>query len=112
MSLSQRPHAALIAALCLAFTGAAQAQAPAIELAHQAYHQGRFQQSLTLYQQLAASGNAEAAERAGYMLLHGPRAYGPQVPHDPARATALLEQAAGAGRTHAFFVLGMMNGSD
>lgn len=112
MSHVHRPQAALIAALCIALTGAAHAQASPIELAHQAYHQGQFQQSLKLYQQLAASGNAEAAERAGYMLLQGPGAYGPQVPRDPARATALLEQAAGAGRTHAVFVLGMMNGAD
>jgi TPR repeat protein len=112
MSHFRRPHAALIAALCLAFTGAASAEATAIELAHQAYHRGQFQHSLKLYQQLAAAGNAEAAERAGYMLMHGPATYGPQVPRDPSRATALLEQAADAGRPNAVFVLGMMSGSD
>jgi TPR repeat protein len=112
MSLYRAPHAALFAALCLAFAGAAHADATDIEVAHRAYHQGRFEQSLNLYQQLAASGNAEAAERAGYMLMQGPGAYGPQVPRDPARATALLEQAAGAGRTHAVFMLGMTNSAD
>lgn len=112
MTYFRHPHVALLAALCLSLTGAARAEANAIEVAHQAYHQGRFQQSLSLYQELAVSGNAEAAERAGYMLMQGPSTYGPQVPRDPARATALLEQAAGAGRSNAAFVLGMMSGSD
>ena len=112
MPLYRHPHAALFAALCLTFASAARAEATDIEVAHRAYHQGRFEQSLNLYQQLAASGNAEAAERAGYMLMQGPAAYGPQVPRDPAKAAALLEQAAQAGRTHAVFVLGMTNSSD
>ncbi|MDR7096352.1 hypothetical protein [Hydrogenophaga laconesensis] len=108
---SSRAHL-ITAALCLAFTGIAQAEPPRLELAHKAYHQGQFDRSLTLYEQLAAQGDAEAAERAGYMLMHGAGIYGPMVRPDPARATALLEQAANAGRASALFVLGMTNSTD
>jgi TPR repeat protein len=97
-------------ALCLA--ALAHAEPARIEAAHQAYHQGQFDRSLMLYEQLAAQGNAEAAERAGYMLMQGAGVYGPAVRPDPARATAWLEQAAGAGRAHAVFVLGMTNSAD
>jgi TPR repeat protein len=106
---------ALRLALCLAAlagAGPAAAQAPRIEQAHQAYHFARYAQSLALYEQFAAQGDAEAAERAGYMLMQGPAAYGPGVPRDVPRATAWLEQAARAGRPHASFVLGMGSGSD
>lgn len=99
--------------LGLAFASAAQADPAAhIEAAHQAYHLGQYGHSLMLYEQLAAQGDAEAAERAGYMLMQGTAVYGPQVRPDPARATALLEQAASAGRVHAVFVLGMVSGAD
>lgn len=108
----RHPHAALIEALCLVCASFAHAEPTRLEAAHRAYHQGQFDRSLMLYEQLAAQGDAEAAERAGYMLMQGQAAYGPQVRPDPARATALLEQAAGAGRPHAVFVLGMMAGSD
>jgi TPR repeat protein len=46
------------------------------------------------------------------MLMQGPGVYGPKVPRDEARAAALLEQAAGAGRPHALFVLGMAGSAD
>ena len=102
----------LVATLCLAFAGLAHAEPNRLEVAHQAYHRGQFDRSLMLYEQLAAQGNAEAAERAGYMLMQGAGVYGPQVRPDPARATLLLEQAASAGRAHAVFVLGMTNAAD
>ncbi len=98
--------------LCVAFAGAARAEPTPIEAAHQAYHQGQYERSLMLYEQLAAQGDTEAAERAGYMLMLGAAVYGTQLRGDPARAATLLEQAASAGRVHAVFVLGMMNGSD
>ena len=110
--MSRTSPSRLLAALCLAAAGLARAETTDLERAHQAYHQGQFNRSLMLYEQLAAQGNAEAAERAGYMLMQGPGAYGPQVRTDHARATALLEQAAAAGRTHAVFVLGMTNAAD
>lgn len=83
-----------------------------IEVAHRAYHLGQFERSLVLYEQLAARGNAEAAERAGYMLLQGAPIYGSRVRHDPDRAVSLLQQAARGGRSHAQFMLGLLEASD
>jgi TPR repeat protein len=83
-----------------------------IEVAHRAYHLGQFERSLTLYEQLAARGDAEAAERAGYMLLQGAPIYGSRVRHDPDRAVSLLQQAARGGRSHAQFMLGLLEASD
>lgn len=80
--------------------------------AHEAYYFAQYDRALRLYEQLAAQGSAEAAERAGYMLLQGSSAYGPRVQRDTVRATALLEQAARAGRPHANFLLVMMDGTD
>lgn len=106
------PHAHLVGAILLVAATVATAEPAGIEIAHQAYHWGEYERSLTLYEQLAAQGHAEAAERAGYMLMQGPGVYGPRVPRDAARATAWLEQAAVAGRPHALFVLGMAGNAD
>ncbi|WP_382153850.1 hypothetical protein [Hydrogenophaga sp. ANAO-22] len=102
----------LHAALLLAAAGPAGAQPMGIERAHHAHYIAEYERSLALYEQLAAQGDAEAAERAGYMLMQGPAAYGPRVPRDVARATAWLEQAARAGRPHAVFLLGLSAGTD
>lgn len=110
--MSHTRHVVFAIALSLAAAGLAHAEPMHIEAAHKAYHQGQFERSLMLYEQLAAQGNAEAAERAGYMLMQGAGFYGPKVRPDPARATLLLEQAAGAGRANAVFVLGMTNAVD
>lgn len=115
MSISNPALARTLAwatAACLALQGAAAQEAPAIALAHSAYYQEQFGRSLVLYEALAATGNPEAAERAGYMLLHGGGAFGPQVPRDVARARVLLAQAAHAGRPGAAFVLNMLERSD
>lgn len=110
--MSHTRHVLFAGAICLAAAGFAHAEPARIEAAHQAYHVGQFDRSLMLYEQLAAQGNAEAAERAGYMLMQGEGFYGPKVRPDPARATLLLEQAASAGRANAVFVLGMTNAAD
>lgn len=102
----------LQAALLLAVAGPAGAQLMGIEQAHHAHYIAEYERSLALYEQLAALGDAEAAERAGFMLMQGPVAYGPRVPRDVARATAWLEQAARAGRPHAVFLLGLSAGTD
>lgn len=115
-TLFRRAQASLIGTLlCLA--GHAMAAEPATPpatpaAAHEAYYFAQYDRALVLYEQLAAHGDAEAAERAGYMLLHGPSSYGPRVQRDVVRATALLEQAARAGRPHANFLLVMMDGTD
>lgn len=92
-------------------TGAFAAGEPTatMDQANRAYYEGRFDHSLQLYQQLAAAGNAAAAERAGFMLFHGNAYYGPQVRSDIPRATALLVQAAKAGRSGAEFMLNQID---
>lgn len=106
-------HAHILGTLLFAAASVAHADpSTSLEAAHQAYHWGQFDRSLAMYEQLASQGNAEAAERAGYMLMQGPGVYGAKVPRDEARAAALLEQAAGAGRPHALFVLGMAGSAD
>jgi len=99
--------------LAVAFVGPACAANEAtsdIEEAHRAYYMGQSGQALKIYRQLAAAGDAEAAERAGFMLLI---AAGEQPGKaDIARATALLVQAARAGRHGAVFVLGMLGSAD
>ena len=97
-------------ALCLA--ALAHAEPARIEAAHQAYHQGNYERSLALDEQLAALGDGEAAERAGYMLMQGSDVYGQRVVRDVVRASALLEQAATSGRPHAHFLLGMVGSAD
>ena len=100
--------------LALAFTSPiARAQsAPTIEQAHRAYYFGQHGLSLALYQQLATHGNAEAAERAGFMLLQGDRDRAQPSGRDAARAMALLLQAAQAGRPGAAFILNMLEQTD
>ena len=69
------------------------------------YEVQHFAQALEIYQQLAAKGDAQAAERAGHMLAQGERLYGNAVPRDTARAVELLKQAANAGNPTAAFLL-------
>lgn len=86
--------------------------AAAIEEAHSAYYHGEYERSLQIYERLAAGGHAEAAERAGFMLLQPAGASARGGRPDIARATAWLQQAAGAGRPGAAFLLGMMDSAD
>jgi TPR repeat protein len=99
-------------ALSLVITGALANESteprPTIDAAHHAYYLGQFDRSLKMYEQLAAAGDAEAAERAGFMLFYGDGYYGRQVLSDQSRATSLLVQAAHAGRSGAKFMLNML----
>ena len=53
-----------LALLALVGAGAVSAtSAPTLDEAHLAYFQGQFSRSLQMYEQLAATGNAEAAEQ-------------------------------------------------
>lgn len=102
-----------VAALLLAAASQTVSAEPVtIETAHQSYHRGQYGQSLAFYEQLAAQGHAEAAERAGFMLMMGAATYGAQVRRNVDRATELLEQAAIAGREHALFMLEMAGQAD
>ncbi len=101
--------AAIAVALVTAGAHAAPVEDPVLGQAHLAYYEGRFSRSLSIYEQLAAAGNAEAAERAGFMLFHGEAHYGHQVHRDPGRAMAFLTQAANAGRSGASFMLNLID---
>jgi TPR repeat protein len=85
---------------------------PDMSAANRAYYFGDYATALSIYMHHAADGNAEAAERAGLMLLAGPGLYGRQVRADPDRAAALLEEAAWAGRQSAVQLLNLFADSD
>jgi TPR repeat protein len=107
------PLALSLLTLCLAAPHAANA-ASIIE-ARQAYYLGQYSRALTLFEQLAAGRDgdaAEAADCAAFMLLHGDRLYGAQVVRDVERARRLLLQAAHAGRPSAGFTLNLLESTD
>jgi TPR repeat protein len=85
---------------------------PLLVAAQQAYYEGRYAQSLVMFERLAAQQNAEAAECAGFMLLNGDALYGIQVRRNVPRAKALLLQAASLGRPGAAFMLNMLERTD
>jgi TPR repeat protein len=96
-----------------AHAGDALPRALSINEAREAYYRGRYGDALALFERLARDhGNAEAAERAGFMLLHGASLYGAAVRRDVPRASELLLQAARAGRPPALFMLDMIEQSD
>lgn len=102
-----------VAVLAIVCTNAALADAlPSLTDAQQAYHQGQYRRSLALFERLAASRDAEAAECAGFMLLAGETMYGLQVRRDTERAKRYLLQAAGSGRPAAGFLLNMLERTD
>jgi TPR repeat protein len=99
--------------IALAATCAVHAQAgQSLADAHRAHYLGEHRLALSLYEQLAAAGNAEAAERAGFMLLLGSADCGVRLMIDRDRATALLLQAAHAGRPSAVVMLNLLEATD
>jgi TPR repeat protein len=108
-----KPALSLVFALALAgpvFAG--NEASAAIEEAHSARYHGEYDRSLQIYERLAAGGHAEAAERAGFMLLQPAGSSDRGARRGIARATAWLQQAAAAGRPGAIFLLGMMDSAD
>ncbi len=104
-ALARRCGACLLAAGVASPAFASQA----LEEANRAYYEGRHQLSLAMYERLASEGDAEAAERAGFMLMDSGRALAGQVRPDAERARSLLVQAARAGRPGAAFLLNMID---
>jgi TPR repeat protein len=104
LALCTLPSAVLAVAAAPASVSMADAQ--------QAYYQGQYRRSLQMFERLAASHNAEAAEAAGFMLLHGEQLYGQQVLRNLPRAKAYLVQAARSGRAGAGFILNMIERTD
>ena len=98
------------AALAFAtFSHVASASPEAWERADNEYQVQRYAAALEIYQQLAATGDARAAELAGHMLALGESLYGDAVKRDPVKAAQLLSQAAGAGRPVAAHLLQRVN---
>lgn len=109
----QKTFISTMLAFALAGAACAGPQAlPAIEEAHRAYYLGETERALLIYEKLAAAGNAEAAERAGFILLRRAGTGAREGKAYVARATSLLVQAARAGRQGAAFVLGMLDSAD
>lgn len=101
-----------LAVTMLAAAATAAPPAPTLYDAHRAYYLGDYARSLAIYERHASAGNAEAAERAGFMLLHGEGLYGKRVRRDIGRALVLLNEAAAAGRAGASFMLQMVDLAD
>jgi TPR repeat protein len=97
-----------LAALAVTLHTSLAAQSVTLVEAHHAYYTGQYERSLAMYRQLAEAGNAEAAERAGFMLLQDEEVFGRQVQRNAVKARELITQAAMAGRTGAGFLLNMV----
>ncbi len=94
------------AALALAaFSNAAAASPEAWERANDEYQAARYASALEIYQQIAATGDARAAELAGHMFTVGESLYGDSVRRDPSRAAELLSRAARSGQPVAAHLL-------
>jgi TPR repeat protein len=98
----------ILAALVMALHTSLAAETMTIAEAHHAYYTGQYDRSLAMYTQLAEAGNAEAAERAGFMLLQHEDVFGKQVQRNVPRARELIMQAAMAGCTGANFLMSMV----
>ena len=92
-----------------AFSHVASASPEAWDRADSEYQVQRFGKALEIYEQIAATGDARAAELAGHMHALGETLYGDQVKRNPVRAAQLLSQAASAGRPVAMHLLGQVN---
>lgn len=104
MSMIRLIHCAA-AALAVAMSNGAFASPEAWQRADDEYQVQRFRNALEIYEQIAMTGDARAAEVAGHMLMVGEALYGDSVRRDPARAARLLSQAANAGRPVAMHLL-------
>jgi TPR repeat protein len=89
----------------LALSPAAGAQGDLWERAAAEYEVQHFARALSLYEELARGGSAQAAELAGTMLLCGEALYGNEVQRDRTRAAGLLKVAAEDGRPVAALLL-------
>jgi TPR repeat protein len=108
LRLGRRAGLALFTTLALTGTAMAQvsdAARAAWAKADAAYETQRYAEALTLYENLALDGDAQAARLAGEMLLLAPALNDKSVTYDPARATRWLKQAASAGSASAQFLL-------
>lgn len=112
--LTKVPMRTLVACLALPallMSGPVLAEEDPWDRAGEAYANGNFNLALTVYEQLAHQGNAQAAQIAGEMLFYGEALYGRQVRQDRQRAAKLLQRAADDGRPVAQFLLNRIAGS-
>lgn len=106
-----RPLITSLIALTASCAVHAQAE-PTIADAHRARYLGQDQQALALYERLAATGNHEAAEFAGFLLLRRAGTCSARSVGDGDRAATLLLQAARAGRPVAGGLLNLLDNTD
>jgi TPR repeat protein len=97
-----------LAALAVALHTNLAAETVTLAEANRTYYAGQYDRSLEMYRQLAEAGNAEAAERAGFMLFYGEDVFGKKVPRNVPKARELIMQAAMAGRAGAGFFMNMV----
>lgn len=108
LKLTKRPMKTWVACLALPallMSAPVFAEEDPWDRAGEAYANGDFTLALTVYEQLAHQGNAQAAQIAGEMLFYGEALYGGQVRQDRQRAARLLQRAADDGRPVAQFLL-------
>ncbi|MBL0140780.1 MAG: hypothetical protein IPP91_01625 [Betaproteobacteria bacterium] len=98
MTMTRLIQSAAAALALAAFSTATSASPEAWEQANAEYEVQHFANALSIYEKLAATGDARAAELAGHMLTLGGSFYGDTIQRDPARARQLLAQAASADR--------------
>jgi TPR repeat protein len=89
----------------VSMSNAASASSETWERADREYQVQHYGNALEIYEQIAATGDARAAEVAGHMLILGQTLYGDAVQRDPARAAQWQPQAASAGRPIAMHLL-------
>lgn len=101
----------IVVSALLALSPVASAQQNLWDDALAAYETQHFGRALSLYEQLAGAGSAQAAEIAGAMLFYGETLYGAQVQQDRSRAALLLQRAARDGHPNAQFLLNSLSGA-
>jgi TPR repeat protein len=99
--------------MTLALAGTATAQVSdaartAWAKADAAYETQHYAEALALYEELALTGDAQAARLAGKMLLLAPALNDKSVTYDLVRASRWLKQAASAGSASAQFLVRRM----
>ena len=105
MKMTRLILSAAVALSLATLSNAATASSEAWERADNEYQVQRYKNALDIYEQIAATGDARAAELAGHMLALGETLYGDEVRRDSAKAAQLLSQAARAGRPVAMHLL-------
>ena len=109
MTMTRFIRFATVALAIASLSNAASASTEDWDRADDEYQAQHYGNALAIYERMAATGDARAAELAGHMLALGESLYGSAVRGDPVRAVKLLSQAARAGRPVAAHLLRRVN---